>query len=322
MSGHTDTEDLAPAHDGLLYSSDEELLRFVVPFLRDGIADGEVAVVVANDRTRELLEPALADIGPIEFVEAPTVFRRSAAAVLAYHELIQGALSRGAQRVRLISEVDFGNTPDGKLENIRFEAIANVALTGHPVWNVCLYDSRRTPPELLDTTSQAHPYLVIDHHRRANPGYLFPAELLRRHSQLVPYGVEAQTPDLELLDLGTSGLSSLRRGINAAALASSVVPQAQIDDFLEAISEVATNSLVHGQGPVGVRVWVTQQRIVCTITDRGRGFDEPLAGFLPVPLSGMPGNGFGLWLARNLSDSLDFSTTDDGFTARLACWTN
>ena len=322
MSGHTETDDVAPAHDGLLYSSDEELLRFVVPFLRDGIADGEAAVVVANDRTRELIEPVLDDIGPVEFVGAPTVFRRSAAAILAYHELIERALASGAQRVRLISEVDFGNTDDGKVDSIRFEAVANLALAGHPVWNVCLYDVRRTPPDLLSATAHAHPFLVTDHHRRPNPGYLFPAELLRRHSQLRPYTIEAQTPDLELHDLGTSGLSSLRRGIHAAASTSSVIPQAQIDDFLEATSEIAANSLVHGHGPVSVSVWVTQQRIVCTITDQGHGFDDPLAGFLPVPLGGMPGHGFGLWLARNLSDSLDFSVTDDGFTARLACWTN
>lgn len=78
------------------------------------------------------------------------------------------------------------------------------------------------------------------------------------------------------------------------------------------MSEIASNALMHGAGPVSVRGWITHQRLICTITDRGNGFDDPLAGFLPTPVNGLPVHGAGLWLTRNFSDSLDFSTTAEG----------
>ena len=322
MTGNAEAQEQAHAHDGLFYSSDEQLLRFVVPFLRDGVAHNEAVFIVANDATRALLGPVLEDIGPVEFISPPEVFRRTATAVRTYQELVEKAVARGAQRVRSISEVDFGNTPHGLAENLRFEAVANLALASHPLWNVCLYDLRRLPAELVSASTHAHPYLVSDDDRRPNPDYVPPADLLRRHSQIGPYTVEAQPPDLDFRDLHAVGLSALRKTIKTTASAASVLPQEQIEDFLEAVTEIAANSLVHGEAPVSIRVWVTQQRIVCTITDRGQGFDDPLAGFLPTPRNGLPVHGAGLWLARNFTDSLDFSTTEDGFTTRLACWTN
>lgn len=322
MRANAETGTPAPAHDGLFYASDEQLLQFVVPFVRDGIAHHEAVVVVAHDSTRKLLEPVLADVGPVEFVSPPQVFRRTVGAVRIYQELVQRAVERGAPRVRAISQVDFGAAGHGREENVRFEAVANLALAAQPLWNVCLYDVRRLPDELVSTSAQAHPYLVSENERWPNPDYVPPAELLRRHSQIGPYRVEAQPPDLDVRDLHAVGLSRLRKDILVTASAGSVLPQEQIDDFLEAVNEIVTNSLVHGKGPVSIRVWVTQQRIVCTVTDRGGGFDDPLAGFLPGPMNGLPVHGAGLWLARNFTDSLDFSTTENGLTARLACWTN
>jgi anti-sigma regulatory factor (Ser/Thr protein kinase) len=322
MNATEKTGDLAPAHDGLFYSSDQELLHVVVPFVRDAVTHNEAVLVVASDHTREVLEPVLRDIGPVEYVNPSVVFRRTATAVHTYRELVEKALGRGARRVRALNEVHFGETLHARAETIRFEAVANVGLAAHPLWHVCLYDVRRTPPDLLSASAHAHPYVVSADDRRPNPEYVPPVELLRRHSQIPPYTIEAQPPDLEFRDLSAVGLSTLRRAIQTTASAATVLPQGRIDDFIEALSEIASNSLVHGEAPVTTRVWVTQQRIVCTVTDRGNGFDDPLAGFLPASPNALPVHGSGLWLARNFSDSLDFSTSDDGFTARLACWTN
>jgi anti-sigma regulatory factor (Ser/Thr protein kinase) len=313
---------VGPAHDGFVFTSDEQLVRFAVPFLREGLERQEAAVVVVGERARQLLAPALEGVGPVVFVSPPEVFRRTPRALLAYQELVEQALADGAAGVRAVSEVDFGDNDYARTESVRFEAVANLALAQHPLWNVCLYDVRRTPAELLSTSTQAHPYLVNDQQRRRNPDFIPPAELLRRHSQVSPYRVEAEAPDLEVQDLRPVGLAGLRTAVNDAAASDSVLPAGQIDDFLEAVTEVATNALRHGEGPVHIRMWVTQQRLVMTVTDRGAGFDDPLAGFLPPLIEALPVNGSGLWLARNLSDSLDFSRTTSGFIARIACWTS
>jgi anti-sigma regulatory factor (Ser/Thr protein kinase) len=55
-------------------------------------------------------------------------------------------------------------------------------------------------------------------------------------------------------------------------------------------------------------------RFVCELTDRGPGFDDPLAGYLP-PRDGNPGAG--LWIARQATSRLDMIRAADGMTLRL-----
>ena len=75
-----------------------------------------------------------------------------------------------------------------------------------------------------------------------------------------------------------------------------------------------SNALRHGRPPVDVRLWTTPTRLVCAVTDRGNGFDDPLAGYVPYDDDHTRA---GLWLARRSCDSLDYVATPDGFTARL-----
>jgi anti-sigma regulatory factor (Ser/Thr protein kinase) len=309
------------AHDGLYYASDDELVEFAVPFLREA-APNEAVVVIAGGPTRELLTPAVKEMDQVSLLPSTEIFTRTATAILAYQELTENAVAKGARRVRAISEVDFGSTPAGLAENLRFEAVANIALAQQPLWNVCLYDVRRRPPPVVDHTTRAHPYLVSARERQPNPRYLDPADLLRRHSQTTPYALEAGTPLVTVPDLRTTGLAGLRCTIHHAAYASSGLSSSRVDDFVEAVNELATNSCTHGRGKVSVKMWAKGHQLVCTVTDQGVGFDDPLAGFIPIPLDTMPVHGAGLWLARNFSDSLDFIQTPQGFSARVSSWSD
>jgi anti-sigma regulatory factor (Ser/Thr protein kinase) len=80
---------------------------------------------------------------------------------------------------------------------------------------------------------------------------------------------------------------------------------------------VATNGLRHGEPPVTVRAWVSPGRFVCTVTDRGAGFDDPFAGYVRGGGEDLPEGRLGLWLARQLCDEVTTSRTPEGFTARL-----
>ena len=53
-----------------------------------------------------------------------------------------------------------------------------------------------------------------------------------------------------------------------------------------AVHEVASNGLRHGEPPVTVRVWLGPGRVVCTVTDRGHGFDDPFTGYLMAHFTG------------------------------------
>ena len=308
------------SHDGLYYHSDEDLVQFAVPFLREAAAKGESAFVVGGPHTRELLAPVLDGIESVLFVPAPDVFSRTATALLVYQELVEDALAKGARGVRALSEIDFGSTPQGLEENLRFEAVANIALGRHPLWNVCLYDVRRRPEQVLDASARAHPHLVFGQQRQSNPTYLHPAELLRRHSQTTPYDLEAHQPSVDAVDLRVAGLAELRGRLHLVARRESSLSPDRVDEFIEAVNELVTNALKHGAGRVDLKLWAHDEQLVCTITDEGQGFDDPLAGFAPVPIDTLPQNGAGLWLARNFSDSLNFTRSGRGFTARVSSW--
>jgi len=73
----------------------------------------------------------------------------------------------------------------------------------------------------------------------------------------------------------------------------------------------------HGEPPVTVRAWLAPGRVVCTVTDRGAGFDDPFAGYLRGTGEEIPEGQFGLWLARQLCHEVVMSRTPEGFTARL-----
>lgn len=311
-----------PAHDGLYYASDEDLVRFATTFLAEAAATDEAALVVGGPRTQDLLESALGGAERVVFVPAEKVFTRTATAVLVYQELVEQAMARGARGVRALSEVDFGSTPEGRAENLRFEAIVNIALGSQPLWNVCVYDVRRRPEDVVDASTHAHPYLVEDGDRRANPRFLHPIEMLRRHSQIAPYALESLAPSMDLIDIRREGLAGLRSDIHRATRTESSLTADRVDEYIEAINELVTNALTHGAGKVALKLWVRNEQVVCTITDQGPGFDDPLAGFTPVPIDTDPEHGAGLWLARNFSDSLDFTHSASGFTARVSSWSH
>ncbi|CCG01114.1 ATP-binding protein [Blastococcus saxobsidens] len=69
---------------------------------------------------------------------------------------------------------------------------------------------------------------------------------------------------------------------------------------------------------MSARLWVSGDRLVCTVTDRGHGLDQPFAGFRPAHGPDLSRGGMGLWLARTLWDHVDLLPGEPGFTVRLS----
>jgi anti-sigma regulatory factor (Ser/Thr protein kinase) len=109
-------------------------------------------------------------------------------------------------------------------------------------------------------------------------------------------------------------LAGLRRGLRAA-LTAAAVPVGVVDEIVVAVSEIATNGLIHGRPPVRVRAWSSGDQVRCTVTDQGGGHDLPLVGYLPPATPAQAGAG--VWVARHTVDRLSSTHTRDGFTVRL-----
>ena len=114
-------------------------------------------------------------------------------------------------------------------------------------------------------------------------------------------------------------LRGLRRDLAARAADASLPAGSEpaLEDFLLAVDEMTTNALRHGRPPVDLRLWADEKRLVCTVTDRGAGLQDPFIGYGPAHGDDLSLGGMGLWLARQLCDHVDITVADDGVRVRL-----
>ena len=301
-------------HDALLYDSPDMLTARAVPWLMDGLAAGEAAVVAAGPATAEILRDAVDADPRVHVLERGDVYRaRTPTAITTFRRLAEQRAAEGVHRVRVLGEVDFGPTERDWLEWQRYESVINDALSGWPLWGLCVFDTARLPDPVLESAVRTHPTLVEHGGRTANPRFTDPADYLR--SLPVPSEpLEETAPRLSAADV--SDFAGLRRAV-AAELATLDAPRDAVEDYLLAVDEMTSNALRHGGPPVALRLWVAPDRIVCTIRDHGPGWDDPFAGYGPAHGEDLSRGGMGLWLARQLCDHVDITTGPDGALVRL-----
>jgi anti-sigma regulatory factor (Ser/Thr protein kinase) len=237
---------------------------------------------------------------------------RTPSAIATFRRLADEYASAGVERVRVIGEVDFGPTERDWLEWQRYESVINEALSDWPLWGLCVFDTQRLPDQLLESARYTHTGLVTATARSRNPDYVDPDEYLRG-LPVPPEPLEQTEPRLSAPSV--SDYVGLRRAVSAE-LARVDASADLLDDFLLAVDEMTSNALRHGGPPVGLRLWVADDRVVCTISDHGPGFDDPFAGYGPAHGDDLSRGGMGLWLARQLCDHVDI-TQDDGVRVRL-----
>jgi anti-sigma regulatory factor (Ser/Thr protein kinase) len=302
------------AHDALFFDSPGQLTDVAVPFLLEGLAAGEAAVVAAGTPTANLLREAVGGDPRVHVMERGDVYRaRTPTAISTFRRLAEQRAADGVTRVRVVGEVDFGPTERDWVEWQRYESVINDALAEWPLWGLCVFDTQRLPEPLLETARRTHATVVTVGDRAPNPEFTDPADYLR--SLPIPREpLEDTPPRISVPDV--SDFVGLRHAV-ARELATAPAPRDSVEDFLLAVDEMTSNAMRHGGPPVGLRLWVAADRIICTISDRGPGWDNPFAGYGPAHGEDLSRGGMGLWLARQLCDHVDISSNGDGAGARV-----
>ena len=301
-------------HDALLYDSVDELTRVAVPFVLEGLDAGDAAVITAGARTTGVLTEAVDGDPRVHVVDPSDVYRaRTPAAITAFRRLAERSAAEGIGRVRVVGEVDFGRTERDWLEWQRYEAVINIALAPWPLWGLCVFDTQRLPEQVLVSTLRTHPNLVTPQGRGSNSLFGDPVRYLRS-LPVPPEPLENTPPRLAASDV--SDFIGLRHAV-AAELGTVDAPREVLEDFLIAVDEMTSNAVRHGHPPVDVALWISSDELVCTIRDRGRGWDDPSAGYGPAHGGDLSHGGMGLWLARQLCDHVDITHPGEGVTVRL-----
>src|SRR3954453_5336527 len=138
----------AHLHAALLYRSAEHLASAAVPFLADGLAAGEAAVLACREENSALLTEALGHDERILVLPREGIYTRTADAIATLRRVVRRQLAAGAPGVRLFGEVPVDQSGDEWHEWHRCEAILNVALRLLPLSIVCAHAWHELPDGL------------------------------------------------------------------------------------------------------------------------------------------------------------------------------
>jgi anti-sigma regulatory factor (Ser/Thr protein kinase) len=117
------------------------------------------------------------------------------------------------------------------------------------------------------------------------------------------------------LDLG-DGVAPARRAVSAIIATRGWSGLDRADDLILALSEIMTNSILHGKGRRELRVWTHSGTVTCEVSDGGDGPADPMISYRPPTTDAIGGRG--LWIAQQLCDALAIARRGGTTVVRFA----
>lgn len=292
-------------HPALFYRSDEEYLQALLPFITDGLADGEPVAAAVPGTNLALLRRALGSDGTrvrlLDMTEAGRNPGRIIAGVL--RAFADGHPDR---HVRIIGEPVWpGRTVSEYPACAQHEALINTAFAGRDVTIVCPYDALRLESHVLTDAEATHPQLWGQTRRERYA----PTAIMDRYNLPLDHVPDAAR---YVVNIG-SDLSGLRRFTVEQARRHGLTAE-RVQSLELIVTELATNSLLHANSAGTVYIWPAEDHVVCQVSDTGQ-LSDPLAGRRPH--RGGQLNGLGLLLVNDLADLVRTHTGDGGSTIRV-----
>lgn len=299
-------------HQALLHGGTEEFLDAAVPFLHEGLAARDrILAVVPHDRQEALRDVLGRDRKEIEFHDATAFYRHPVRTIAAYNDVLRQA---GPRRVRALAELDWSGPAQAweQREWGRYESLVNAVFGPSNAQVICSYDRTLAPPPVVEEARRTHPDLFEGGHYPAyNDRYVRPERYGAGCDRLPLPEVPAEAERLALTSLDLAPLRAFlaERGRRMG------LPDDKAGSLSMAVTEIATNAVLHGTPPIEFRIWRQGRVLHCEVADVGLWRPDGLAGFLP-PESAIAG-GFGLWSARMLVDLLEIRAGHHGTRVQL-----
>jgi anti-sigma regulatory factor (Ser/Thr protein kinase) len=295
-------------HELVMHSSTEEMIEFVVPFARDGIAAGDPTLLLVRPETAAAVLDCVGRSAHLTLLPALGQPGRAASDLRATDALLAGYAGKPT-RVRILNQEPL--VPDAQWhEWRRLEAAVNLLLRQYDAWAVCVYDRRILSSNMAEDLYATHPWIGRRCQHVRNDRYQDPVEFIGKHMDAPPDPVEESTPSAELTD----PTPAVARAAVAAAAIHSRLPADEVENAVVATHEAVSNAILHGSPPVVLRLWTQPRRLTITVTDAGAGPTNPFLGLLPP---GRPyGAELGLWISHQLTD-ITHRRHRGGYTIRI-----
>ncbi len=181
---------LAPGdHICLIYQSRDEQFAVMIPYLRDGLAQGQQCLYIADERSVEEVEEALraagVDVdaeeerGALRIATKRETYLRQgrfdpAVMLTLLHGATHEAVTRGYSALRVTGEMTWALGPEVGTERlIEYEALLNDFFPGSRCLGICQYNRERFGAEILQEVLHTHPVAIVGTRVCRNPFYQF-----------------------------------------------------------------------------------------------------------------------------------------------------
>lgn len=303
-------------HETLLYGSDQELLATAVPFIEGGLEDDDPVLVVASAANLDLLADALgADAARVDFADSASYGRRPARRIANFHRYWQQRARDipPGHRMRVLAEPAWAGQPTvDTLALRRIEAGLNVIFEAADLHMICPYDVRVAGAELAAESRRTHPSEALAADSRPSAEFVDPAGYAAACDESAPL----PEPPATAVTMTWDGDLFRLRSFVAGQAAEHGVARDQIDLWVLAVNEVGTYLGEQGVGTAAVRMWRVAEDSVCDLATATPLQSDPYLGFYP-PGTRRGAGGEGLWLARQICESVEIRSRVDGWQARL-----
>ncbi|HKS53504.1 MAG TPA: ATP-binding protein [Pseudonocardiaceae bacterium] len=305
-------------HHGLLHPPSADLADVVAPLVAERLTRGQQVLVVLPPATAAKLHGRLPSLSGLHTADSSTLYRHPRRVLGHYLNWITE--TSAGRSTTIVAAPDLGGGDSYRTALwLHIDALTTQVLAACNLTLVCAYPYE---PSSSTAVRQAHPSL-LNGAVTPSPDHLPPEEFLTNHP--LPPPSQLGQPDITHLIDHPAQLTELRQAASGHAARAGLAAD-RGEDFLLAITEVASNALEHGTPPAAVCWWTTPTSVICQITDNGH-FAQPLAGLLPPQTNQRRGRG--LWMAHQLCDQVyvwPFPTTvrlhmdRTSSTAEGECW--
>ncbi len=299
------------SHEAFLYEGDADFVEGTARFLQTGIDNLEPMLVAVSSRRIALLREQLgSDADRVAFVDMAELGHNPARIIPAWREFLDEQGHAGGA-VRGVGEpIWSGRSAAELVECQRHEALLNVAFGGAYAFSLmCPYDVSELPEPVIAEALRSHPLVVrdgVDHFSEASA----PHEMA---DAFLDIPLPEPTVPFREMEFGYGELHGLRSLVTGVARRTTMSHD-RCYDFVLALSEIATNSVIHGGGNGIFRIWTESDRVVSEIRDQGQ-LNDPMAGREQPPVDGFGQRG--LWMVNQLCDLVQIRVFPSGTVVRL-----
>jgi anti-sigma regulatory factor (Ser/Thr protein kinase) len=285
------------SHEAYFYADSDEYLDRAAPFVEAGIEAGEAVLLALPAPKRDLLRQVLDDRADRVHFMSMEEAGRNPSRLIAYWRDFLREDDRLASGIRGLGEPIYAGRSALEIEEgQRHERLVDLAFGDlGKLTFLCPYDAANLSDAILVDAERAHA-----------DGHTHPTGALA--GTLAAPGPWAATLSFQVADL-----REVRRLASEQAECAGIGEQ-RTADLVLALSEVATNSVLHGGGEGNLAIWNEDGAIVCDIRDSGQ-IEDPLVG-RERPASNEIG-GRGLWIANQLCDLVQIRSGETGTQVRL-----